>query len=243
VPAAGEGFAYLSSGTWSLIGAETREPVINEASLGYNFTNEGGVCGTIRLLKNITGLWIIQESRRVWAAEGQSLSWDDIVVQAAAAPAFTAFINVDSHDFLSPGDMPNRVRDFCSRTGQPVPQTVGQVARVVYESLAMKYRRTLEMLEAMVGRRLEPLHIVGGGTKNRLLNQFTADVIGRPVVAGPVEATAAGNLLMQLLATGHIGSLAQGRDLLRRSLGVEVYEPQETAAWEEAYSQFGRLVA
>ncbi len=243
VPAAGSDFAYLSSGTWSLIGAETREPVVNERSLAFNFTNEGGVCGTIRLLKNITGLWIIQESRRMWASQGHALSWDDITRLAAQAPAFTALIDVDARDFASPGDMPARVRDYCARTGQPVPDGIGAVARAVYESLALKYRWVLERLEELVGRRLEPLHMVGGGTKNRLLNQFTADAIGRPVVAGPVEATAAGNLLMQLLATGHIASLAQGRDLIRRSLGAEVYEPHPSSAWEDAYARFGKLVA
>ncbi|PKO20379.1 MAG: rhamnulokinase [Chloroflexi bacterium HGW-Chloroflexi-1] len=243
VPAAGSDFAYLSSGTWSLIGAETRQPVIDERSLAFNFTNEGGVCGAIRLLKNITGLWIIQESRRTWASQGHALSWDDITRLAAQAPAFTALIDVDARDFASPGDMPGRVRDYCARTGQPLPDGIGAVARVVYESLALKYRWVLERLEELVGRRLEPLHIVGGGAKNRLLNQFTADAIGRPVMAGPVEATAAGNLLMQLLATGHIASLAQGRDLIHRSLGAEVYEPQPSAAWEDAYGRFSGLVA
>jgi rhamnulokinase len=242
VPAAGSDFAYLSSGTWSLIGAETRAPVVNERSLAFNFTNEGGVCGTIRLLKNITGLWIIQESRRTWASQGHALSWDDITAQASRAPAFTALIDVDARDFASPGDMPGRIRAYCGRTGQPIPEGIGAVARVVYESLALKYRWGLERLEELVGRRLAPLHIVGGGAQNRLLNQFTADALGRPVVAGPVEATAAGNLLMQLLATGHIASLAQGRDLIRRSFGAEVYEPHPGSAWEEAYGRFCKLV-
>lgn len=238
VPTEGADYAYLSSGTWSLIGAEIPQPIINEAALAFNMTNEGGVCGTIRLLKNIAGLWIIQECRRTWAAEGQALSWDDIVRHAAAAPAFLAQIDVDAHDFLAPGNMPTRIREYCRRTGQKIPEGVGPIARVVYESLALKYRRVLEMLEALIGRRISVLHIVGGGAQNRLLNQLTADALGRPVVAGPFEATAVGNLLLQLLATGAIGSLAEGRALVRRSSATETYAPQKSGPWNEVYAQF-----
>ncbi|MEJ5197400.1 MAG: FGGY-family carbohydrate kinase, partial [Anaerolineae bacterium] len=169
------------------------------------------------------------------------LSWDDIVREAAAAPAFIAQIDVDAHDFLAPGNMPARVQAYCRRTGQAVPEGIGAIARVVYESLALKYRRVLEMMETLVGRRIGVLHIVGGGAQNRLLNQFTADAIGRPVIAGPFEATAVGNLLLQLLATGAIGSLAEGRALVRRSFNTEVYEPRDTAAWEEAYARFREM--
>ena len=241
VPAESADYAYLSSGTWSLMGVETRQPVINADALAFNVTNEGGVCDTIRLLKNIAGLWIIQECRRTWAAEGQALSWDDIVRHASAAPPFVAQIDVDAHDFLAPGDMPARIREYCRRTGQTVPDGVGPVARVVYESLALKYRRVLEMMEALVGKRIGVLHIVGGGAQNRLLNQLTADAIGRPVVAGPFEATAVGNLLMQLLATGAVGSLAEGRALVRRSFDTETYHPTNAAAWDEAYARFRGL--
>jgi sugar (pentulose or hexulose) kinase len=241
VPAENADYAYLSSGTWSLIGLEIPKPIINETALAFNVTNEGGVCDTIRLLKNIAGLWIIQECRRTWAAEGQSLSWDDIVRHAAAAQPFLAQIDVDAHDFLAPGNMPARVREFCRRTGQPVPDGVGAVARVVYESLALKYRRVLEMMETLNGRQVGVVHIVGGGAQNRLLNQLAANSLGRRVVAGPFEATAVGNLLMQLLATGAISSLAEGRALVRRSFATEVYEPQDAAAWDEAYAAFRKL--
>ncbi len=241
VPAESADTAYLSSGTWSLMGVETKQPVINADALAFNVTNEGGVCDTIRLLKNIAGLWIIQECRRTWAAEGEALSWDDIVRHAAVAQPFVAQIDVDAHDFLAPGDMPARIREYCRRTGQTVPEGVGQIARVVYESLALKYRRVLEMMETLVGHRIGVLHIVGGGAQNRLLNQLTADAIGRPVVAGPFEATAVGNLLMQLLATGAVGSLAEGRALVRRSFDTETYSPEDAAAWDEAYARFRSL--
>lgn len=241
VPAERADSAYLSSGTWSLMGVETEAPVVNEASLAFNFTNEGGVCDTYRLLKNITGLWVIQECRRAWAQEGAALAWDEIVRLAEAAPPFTAAIDVDARDFQTPGDMPGRIRDYCARTGQAVPAERGAVARVVFESLAFKYRRTLEMLEQLTGQRVSVLHIVGGGTQNRLLSQFAANAIGRPVVAGPVEATAAGNILLQMLATGAISTLAEGRAVIRRSFATETFEPRDTAAWDEAYARFQTL--
>jgi rhamnulokinase len=240
VPAESADYAYVSSGTWSLMGVETPQPVVNEEALAFNVTNEGGVCDTIRLLKNITGLWVIQECRRIWLQEGP-ISWAEIVALAAAAPGFTAFIDVDAVDFLQPGDMPARIRAYCARTGQPVPADRGTVARVVFESLALKYRRTLEMLDALVEHRLAILHIIGGGTQNRLLSQLAANAIARPVVAGPIEATAAGNILMQMLATGAVGSLAEGRAVIRRSFSTERFEPQDTAAWDEAYARFRKL--
>jgi rhamnulokinase len=241
VPAEGEDYAYLSSGTWSLMGVESARPVVNERSLALNVTNEGGVCDTIRLLKNVTGLWVIQECRRTWNQEGVKLAWDAIVELAAAAPAFTALIDVDARDFSAPGDMPARIRAYCTRTGQPVPQDRGTMARVVFESLALKYRRTLEMLDELTGRRIAALHIVGGGTQNRLLSQLASNAIDRPVVAGPIEATAAGNILMQMLATGTIGSLAEGRAVIRRSFSTERFEPRDTAAWDEAHGRFSKL--
>ncbi len=246
VPASAD-FAYLSSGTWSLLGTELRKPVIDAACLAANATNEGGVCGTIRLLKNITGLWIIQECRRAWAAAPgapawgrQPLTWDEIVAQAAASQPFTAIVDVDAAEFATPGDpqgagsMPARIRTYCQRTGQPVPGTVGAVARVAYESLALKYWLTLEEIEALVGRRMGQLHIVGGGSQNRLLNQLAADATGRAVVAGPVEATAIGNLLLQMMATGVVASLAEGRELVRCSFAVETYEPRRDERWTAA---------
>jgi rhamnulokinase len=235
-------FAYISSGTWSLMGTETATPVINEKSLAYNFTNEGGVQQTIRLLKNIMGLWLVQECRRTWAQQGDELSYDDLTRMASAALPFSALVEPDDSTFLAPGDMPARLRDFCMRTGQPPPETQGAFVRCALESLALKYRWVVEKLEALTGRSITVIHIVGGGTKNRLLNQFTADATGRPVVTGPVEATAIGNILMQMLAVGQISSLSEGRELVRRSFSVETYQPQNEAAWTEAYQRYLEIV-
>lgn len=242
VPAESSNYAYLSSGTWSLMGVEVAEPIINARSRDYNFTNEGGVCDTIRLLKNITGLWLIQECRRTWASQGEELSYDEITQLAEAAPPFVAIIDPDAKEFLAPGDMPARIREYCAHTGQEIPDSKGSIARTALESLALKYRWVIERLEELLGYRLEILHIVGGGTQNQLLNQFAADAIGRPVVTGPVEATAAGNVLLQMLALGHIASLAEGRDLIRRSFEMETYRPRETDAWGEAYDRFLSLL-
>jgi rhamnulokinase len=242
VPAEDNNYAYLSSGTWSLMGAQVIRPIITAKSREYNFTNEGGVCNTIRFLKNLIGLWPIQECRRVWAAEGEPLSYDEITYLAEAAPPFTAVIDVDAGEFLSPGDMPSRIREFCMRMGHKPPESKGEVARTVLESLALKYRWTLEKLEELLGYRLEPLHIVGGGSRNQLLNQFTADAIGRPVVTGPVEATGVGSVLMQMLALGYITSLTEGRELVRRSFEMKTYLPRETTAWDEAYGRYLNLI-
>ena len=238
LPAQGEHFAYISSGTWSLMGVETPEPVITEESLGYNFTNEGGVCDTFRLLKNIMGLWLVQECRRTWAQEGDELSYGEITDLSSAARAFGPLVEPDSHEFLRPGDMPARIRAFCQRTGQSVPESKGEIVRCALESLALKYRWVLEKLELMLGHTLDAIHIVGGGSQNTLLCQLAADATQRPVIAGPVEATAAGNVLMQALARGEIGSLAQGREIVRRSFEVTTYEPGAVSAWDEAYGRF-----
>ncbi len=242
VPAESEHYAYLSSGTWSIVGAEVSQPVITAESQDYNFTNEGGVCDTIRLLNNMTGLWLIQECRRTWTAEGEALSYNEITHLAQTAPPFIALIDTDAGEFLSPGDMPARVREFCLRTGQNLPESKGSVARTILESLTLKCRWTFEKLEELLGRRLEPLHIVGGGSQNELLNQFTADAIGRPVVTGPIEATATGNVLMQMLALGYIASLEEGRDLVRRSFEMRTYLPRETSPWDEAYAKYLDLI-
>ncbi len=241
VPAESENFAWLSSGTWSVMGAEVPEPIINPASLKYNFTNEGGVFGTFRFSKNIAGLWLVQECRRTWAAQGEELSYSALTEMAAGAAPLVSLVDPDFPEFGMPGDMPARIRAFCQRTGQPVPESKAAVVRCALESLALKYRWVLEKLEEIVGRKLEPLHIVGGGTQNRLLNQFSADAIGRPVVAGPVEATALGNILMQAIALGHIGSLAQGRQVIGQSFERISYEPRDHAAWDEAYPRFVAL--
>ena len=211
IPADGPGFAWISSGTWSIMGAEVPEPVINEKSLAFNFTNEGGVCGTFRLSKNIMGLWLIQECRRTWARQGQEYSYDELTKMAAQAAPFQAIIEPDYSGFLRPGDMPARIQDFCRMTNQAVPQDKGDIIRCALEGIAFKYRWVLERAEDLLGHRLEPLHIVGGGTQNQLLSQLTADAIVRRVVTGPIEATATGNIIMQAMALGHLASLEEGR--------------------------------
>jgi rhamnulokinase len=242
VPARGRDFAYISSGTWSLLGAEILKPCINAASLAGNFTNEGGVAGTIRFLKNLCGLWLVQESRRAWAKGGTADSYEDLTSMAAAAPGFRSLVDVDAPDFAAPGDMPSRLQAFCRRTGQPVPETKGEIVRCALDSLALKYRHVLATLEGILARRLEPLHVVGGGSRNRLLCQLAADATGRTVVAGPVEATAAGNAAMQAMALGELGSLAEARELVRRSFEIETYEARSGAEVEDAYARLVRVI-
>ncbi len=238
VPAVGDDHAYLSSGTWSLMGVETRKPIITDRSYEYGATNEIGVCDTIRVLKNISGLWLVQQCRLTWAAQGEDLAYDELTRLAGQARPFAAFIDPDGPRFASPGDMPARIAEFCRETDQAPPESKGGVVRVALESLAFRYRSVLRMLEELSGKRLAPLHIVGGGTKNRLLNQFAANAVGRTVVAGPVEATSAGNILMQMIGIGDLASLAEGRELVRRSFPRETYEPEDSPAWEQAYRRF-----
>jgi len=237
-----DSFAYLSSGTWSLLGVETPSPVINETSLAYNFTNEGGVENTIRLLKNLGGLWFVQECRRVWALQGEEYSFAELTDMATAAKPFAAIFDPDDPVFLAPGDMPARIADYCRQSGQTPPVTKGEFIRCSLESLALKYRWAVERLEELTGHPITVMHIVGGGTQNRLLNQFSANAIGRRVVTGPVEATAIGNILMQMLAVGQISSLSEGREVVKRSFPVEEYLPQNTEAWDEVYPQFLKLL-
>ena len=237
VPSANEHFAWISSGTWSIMGTNVPEPIINADSLNNNFTNEGGVGGQYRFSKNILGLWLIQESRRTWAAGGQSLSYAELTDMAAQSEPFAAIIDPDYADFLKPGDMPARIRSFCVRTGQCAPASPGAIVRCALESLALKYRWILAKIEAMIGYRLEPIHIIGGGTQNRLLNQFTADATGRRVITGPIEATAIGNLLTQAVALGDIGSFEEARSVVKQSFTPEVYEPKSSTGWAEAYQK------
>lgn len=247
VPAAGEDFAWISSGTWSIVGAEVPEAVVNEQSLAFNFTNEGGVHHTFRLSKNVAGLWIVQECRRAWARQGEEQSYAELTAAAAQAAPFQALIDPDDWIFLKPSEpgdeMPERVRNRCLATGQPAPLDKGALIRCVLESLALKYRWVLEKLETLMGKRLDPIHIVGGGTQNALLCQFTADATGRPVIAGPVEATAIGNLIVQAMALGIVNSLQEGRELVRRSFDVTRYEPAaERDPWEAAYARLTQMV-
>jgi rhamnulokinase len=238
VPAETEDYAYISSGTWSLMGVEITDPIINDQALEYNFTNEGGVCGTFRFLKNIMGLWLVQESRREWQRQGDDLSYDEITQMASEAPAFAAIVEPDDPSFLRPGDMPARIADFCRKTGQEPPIDRGAIARCALESLALKYRWVLECLEEMLEKRLEVVHIVGGGSQNTLLNQFAADAMNRPVVTGPIEATAIGNILMQAIALGHVESLEEARAVVRNSFDVVTYQPRDADAWNEPYERY-----
>ena len=245
VPATNQRFGWISSGTWSIVGAEVPNAVVNAETLAYNLTNEGGVNGTYRLCKNVAGLWLVQECRRTWAREGTEHSYADLTALAAEATPFHAIIDPDHSIFLKPSelgdDMPSRIRARCQATGQPLPESKGAIIRCALESLALKYRWVLEKLELILGYRLEPLHIVGGGTQNQLLCQLTADATGRQVIAGPVEATAIGNVIMQALALGDLASLAEGRDLIRRSFDVVSYAPtHDRAAWDEAYDRLGK---
>ncbi len=239
IPGAGN-LAFCSSGTWSLFGVETDTPVFSEDVYAANFSNEGTVQGGFRPLKNIMGLWIIQECRRDWNRQGQGLGWDDIVRAAEVAEPFRSLIDPDWPAFFMAGGMEGKIRGYCVQTGQPAPETVGQVARCVYESLALKYRWTLERLEAIKGGRIDSLHIVGGGSKNRLLNRMAAGAIHRPVVAGPVEGAAMGNILLQAVALGELSGIDDVRRVVRSSAEIEEYLPLDAQAWEDAY---GRLLA
>ncbi len=237
-----EDFVYISCGTWSLMGIESKAPIINEKSLALNFTNEGGVKGTTRFLKNIMGLWLVQESRRQWQKEGEDLSFKDLEDMAKEARPFVSFIDPDDISFAPPGDMPARIRAFCEKTGQSVPQTKGEIVRCIAESLALKYRHTVECLEEILGKRLNVIHMVGGGIKDRMLCQFTANATGRKVEAGPTEATSIGNIAVQAMALGEIKNVQQARSIIKASFPTTVYEPTETKAWDEAYKVFKEIV-
>lgn len=241
VPAQGDDWAYLSSGTWSLIGVELPEPLINDDARAANFTNEVGYGGTIRFLKNIIGLWLLQECRRIWAREGQEHDYATLTRLAAEAPPLRSLIQPNDPRFHCPTDMPAEIRAFCRETDQPEPQTPGEHARCIFDSLALLYAAKLEELERLTGRRVRALHIVGGGSKNELLNQLAADAIGRPVVAGPVEATALGNVLSQLLALDLLPNLAAARTVIRDSFATTRYEPRSATTWSDAHARFDQL--
>lgn len=231
-------WAYLSSGTWSLMGVELPQPLIHDEALAGNFTNEGGVRGTFRFLKNIMGLWLVQECRRIWEREGQKYDYAALTQMAANAGPSPALINPDDPAFLAPADMPEAIRAFCRRTGQAVPEAPAAIVRCALDSLALTYRHVLTSIERITGRRVDRLHVVGGGSRNQLLNQLTADAIGRPVIAGPVEATALGNALCQAMALGDIGSLSELRAVVRASVVTETFTPRDRDRAEERYAQF-----
>jgi rhamnulokinase len=243
VPGLDERSAYISSGTWSLVGVELPEPILTNQARALNFTNEGGVAGTIRFLKNVGGLWLLQECQRRWRQDGHSYSWPELVARAEAATPLRSLVDPDAPEFLAPGDMPAALREYCRHTRQPEPEDVGAVVRCCLESLALKYRWVIESLELLTGRRLETLRVVGGGSQNGLLCQLTADACKRPVVAGPVEATALGNILVQAVTTGHLADIAAGRRAVAASFQQAVYQPRAAEDWDAAAVGFSALVA
>jgi len=239
-PGLDETSAYISSGTWSLMGLETCSPVINAETLRLNITNEGGVGGTIRLLKNIAGLWLIQESRRKWIHEGKDYEWSELVELAEQAEPLRSLVDPDASCFMNPPDMPAAIRDFCRRTAQPAPETPGATVRCCLESLALKCRMVLAMLSELTNRQIQTIRIVGGGSQNRILCQLTADACGRPVITGPVEATALGNIMIQAIATGHLRDVAAGRQAIAASVKQERFEPRQ-GDWDRAADRFAEI--
>jgi len=230
-------FAFCSSGTWSLFGAEMDRPVLTPEAAAMGFSNEGTIQGSYRPLRNIIGMWIIQECRRDWIKNGINISWDEVVREAEKAEPLRSIIDPDAAEFYAGGNMEKKIQDFCRRTNQPVPETIGQVARCIYESLALKYRNALEGLEKMKGQRIDSLNIVGGPINNRFLDQLIADSLDRQVVTGPIEGAAMGNLLTQAMALGDIANLDELRQVVRNSEAVDVWEPNHTQQWEDAYQK------
>ena len=233
---------YISCGTWSLFGTESAVPVLTPESEAFNFTNEGGYAGTTRLLKNIMGLWLIQESRRQWKREGEEVSFNQLEQEALASKPFQCFVDVDAPEFEGPGDLPGNVKEYCRRTGQHVPETRGEVMRCIYESLAMKYKYTFENLQKITGKHYHTIHILGGGIKDGLLCRMTADACGVPVKAGPAEATVTGNALVQLIALGEIKDLSEARKVVRDSTPLKVYAPSSPEEWDAHYGAFLKAI-
>lgn len=235
-------FIYISSGTWSLMGVELEQPNISEGAFSYNFTNEGGVNKTIRFLKNIMGLWLIQESRRQWDREGELFSFDELEKQANAAEPFASLIDPDYAAFQTPGNMPKRIREYCEKTGQKVPQTKGEIVRCIAESLAFRYRSTVEGMEEVTGKKYSTINIVGGGIKDKMICQFTANATKRTVQTGPVEATSIGNVIVQAMALGAIGDLQEGRQVVKNSFPITEYTPENSDAWDSAYAKWQKII-
>jgi rhamnulokinase len=244
IPAEVKDFVWISSGTWSIIGTEVKKPDFSPTTSTYNFTNEGGVFNTWRLSKNMMGLWLVQECRRAWQQNGENLSYDTLTNQASEARPFLAVIDPDDPKFLHSGNMPERIRQYCESSGQPVPGSRGEIIRVILESMALKYRWVIDRLETITRKQLSEIYIVGGGSKNQLLNQFTADATNCTCIAGPVEATAAGNILMQSMALGHIDSLADARAVVRRSFDPKIYAPDRSTrlSWDASYSKMEKVI-
>ena len=241
VPVEGDNWAYLSSGTWSLIGIESEKPILTEEAMKCNFTNEGGVDGTIRFLKNITGLWLLQESKRIWDKE-KEYSFSELVSMAAQAEGFKAFIDPDAPYFFAPENMPEAIKAYCKKTNQHIPASVGEITRVIFESLALKYRFVLELIEKIAHKKINKLHIIGGGSQNELLCQFAANATGAQVIAGPVEATAIGNIVMQAKTLGYFTSLKEMRQVIGSSFSVKTFNPTDQNQWEQAYQAFNKVI-
>jgi sugar (pentulose or hexulose) kinase len=235
-------YCYISSGTWSLMGVELKEPIVSDKALKYNYTNEMGVGGMVRFLKNIMGLWLVQECRRYWQKHGHDHGYAELTDMAGRARPFGSLIDPSHAPFLTPGEIVDKIDRFCGKTKQRTPSTRGEYVRTCLESLALTYRRTVEGLEDILGRKIKVIHIVGGGTKNQLLNQMTANACGRPVVAGPVEATAIGNLLVQAMAVGAVKSLAEARQIVRQNFELTRYEPEDVTKWDKAYARYMGIV-
>ena len=244
VPAVkGEDFIFISSGTWSLMGTETMSPIITDKSFGYNFTNEGGFGGSIRFLKNIMGLWIEQESRRQWKREGKSFTFDELSNAAMASKPCQCIINPDDPAFGVPGNLPLAIREYCKKTGQHVPENEGEIVRAIFDSLALRYKWSVEAIDDMKGKRIPFINIVGGGTKEGPLCQLCADACERPVYAGPVEATAIGNIAVQAISSGEIKDLSEAREVISNSFEIDHYEPKgDKAMWDDAYAKFLKLI-
>lgn len=234
-------WCYISCGTWSLMGVEQARPELGEVCQTLNFTNEGGVNGSVRLLKNISGLWIVQQCREQWRREGCEFSWSQLIEMARSATPMESIIDPDASLFIAPDNMPQAVQQFCQNTGQSVPEEPGAIVRCALESLALKYRIVLEMLEQLVGQPLSTIHMVGGGTQNRMLCQFAADACNRQVVAGPVEATAIGNILMQAIGTQGLGSIDEARQLVRQADDIATYDPSPNDRWDYGYDKLKQL--
>ncbi len=237
IPDMNENSAFISSGTWSLMGVELKEPITSDQAYSLGFTNEGGADGSILLIKNLTGLWLLQECQRQWSREGRHHTWSEISAMAAMASPFECLVDVDASDFRAPENMHRAIAEYCRRNGQPDPETIGAVARGCFESLALKYRAVLESLEAVTARRLDTIRIVGGGCLNTLLCQMTADACNRTVISGPVEASAFGNVMLQAMATGHLSDIGAGRAAIAASIQCMSYSPRATDAWDEAYAR------
>lgn len=242
VPTEDEDFAYISCGTWSLMGFESNQPIINEKSMNLSVTNEGGVGGKITVLKNIMGLWLIQECKRHWDNKGQGCTFAELDEKVIHAKPFISFVDPDDISFIAPGNMPERIREYCRKTGQPVPETKGEVVRCITQSLALKYRMTLEKLEDLLGRKLPVIHMVGGGIKDKLLCRFTAEATGRSVIAGPIEASSIGNILVQAMALGNVKDLKEIRSIVKASFPIVTYTPTEKELWDKAYAIYKELI-